>query len=386
MPRNKRVTFRLLAPKASEVVLRGEWMTEEKQRPLEKDEKGVWSVTVGPVAPGIYTYSFVVDGVSIVDPRTAAVKGGVRNVSSYVEVSGAAPALYQTRDVPHGTVSINLYQSSVLNTPRRVVVYTPPSYEKDSKRRYPVLYLLHGSGDTEMGWSDYGRANLIADNLIAEGKAAPAIIAMPFGHATLSTAPADRNRNTGLFEDDLLKCVMPLVESKYRVASGPKNRAIAGLSMGGFQSIEIGLRHLDLFGNIGVFSGGVRDDFETRFADVLAKPQDINKKLDVLWIGIGEKDFLLKSSDLLDSILSKREITHAFKNSAMLGVTLPHAIRSSTVMRLEGNLRIVTVGPFNAQGGTITLTRLPSGRRASRNASVTSFCTSTSRNGPKGRG
>jgi enterochelin esterase family protein len=309
---DKRVTFRLRAPKASEAMLRGEWMTEEKQRAFEKGEGGVWSVTVGPLTPQIYSYSFVVDGVSMVDPRNPMIKGGVRSVSSYVEVPGDKPALYQTREVPHGTVSVNWYQSSVLSQTRRVVVYTPPGYDQDSKKRYPILYLLHGSGDTEMEWSAYGRANLIADNLIAEGKSKPMIIAMPFGHATLSTVPGERNRNTSLFEDDLMKCVAPMVESKYRVASGPKSRAIAGLSMGGFQSIEVGLKHLDFFGNIGVFSAGVRDDFESRFTDVLSKPQDLNKKLDVFWIGIGEKDFLLKSSELLESILNKRDIRHVF--------------------------------------------------------------------------
>jgi enterochelin esterase family protein len=312
---DKRVTFRLRAPKANEVILRGEWMTEEKQRPLEKGENGAWSVTVGPIAPGIYTYSFQVDSVSIVDPLNPSVKGGVRGVSSYVEVLGESPAVYQVRDVPHGTVSVSWYQSGVLNQTRRVVVYTPPGYERDQKRRYPVLYLLHGSGDTEMEWTSFGRANLVADNLIAEGKAKPMIIAMPFGHATIAGAPAERNRNTSLFEDDLLKHVLPLVESKYHVAAGQKNRAIAGLSMGGFQSIEVGLKHLDLFGNIGVFSAGVREDFETRFADVLAKPADLNKKLAVFWIGIGEKDFLLKSTDLLESILNKHEIKHTLRKS-----------------------------------------------------------------------
>ena len=309
---DKRVTFRLQAPKAAEVILRGEWMTTEKQVPLEKGENGVWSATVGPLTPEIYTYSLVVDGVSVVDPRNPLIKGGVRGVSSYVEVSGEKPALYQPREVPHGAVSVNWYQSSVLSQPRRVVVYTPPGYERNAKTRYPILYLLHGSGDTEMEWSSFGRANLIADNLIAEGKAKPMIIAMPFGHAVLTAPAGDRNRNTTLFEDDLMKCVAPLVEGNYRVAAGPKNRAIAGLSMGGFQSIEIGLKHLDFFGNIGVFSAGVREDFETRYADVLAKPADLNKKLDVFWIGIGEKDFLLKSSDLLESILNKRDIRHTY--------------------------------------------------------------------------
>jgi enterochelin esterase family protein len=192
-------------------------------------------------------------------------------------------------------------------------VYTPPGYEKNT-RRYPVLYLLHGSNDTAAGWTMAGYANFVLDNLLAANKAVPSIVVMPFGHAAPFgvPVPAGGKSNDVLFEEYLLSDVIPSVEAKYRVAPGRQNRAIAGLSMGGGQSLRIGLGHLDLFSAVATFSGAIPQDFETRFADLLKDPKSTNEKLKVLWIGCGEQDSLFPRSKNLSDLLTKHEIRHVF--------------------------------------------------------------------------
>ena len=315
---DRRVTFRLRAPKAAEVTLRGDWMPGQAREKLVKDEQGVWSVTVGPLQPDTYSYSLSLDGVAILDPRNPRVKLGVRSsTTSVLEVPGAPPLPHEVRDVAHGAVQVNWYKSSTLGAIRRFYVYTPPGYEKKKSTRYPALYLLHGAGDTEGEWTWFGCANLILDNLLAEGKAKPMLVVMPLGHAAPAgdMRPAARGQNTKLFEEDLLKDVMPAVASKYRLAAGPKNRAIAGLSMGGAQALSVGLGHLELFGAIGVFSAGSGDDFETRYQALLAAPEATNKKLGLFWIGCGAQDFLLQGAKRLDESLTRHNIKHVFRLS-----------------------------------------------------------------------
>lgn len=314
---DRRVTFRLVAPKASEVAMRGEWMEAGTRATMEKDDKGVWSVTVGPLAPNIYSYSIILDGVPIVDPKNPKLKGGVRSSSSVVEVPGETPALWQARPVAHGTVHVNWYQSKPIGAMRSVYVYTPPEYLQNPGARYPVLYLLHGSGDTEAEWVMHGRANVILDNLLADGKARPMIVVMPFGHAAPQSPPGAppeaRMRNTALFGRDLIEEVIPLVEKNYRTDG---RRAIAGLSMGGAQSLNVGLSNLDKFSAIGVFSaGGGGEDFEKRYAQVLADSDATNRKLRLFWIGCGEKDGLFPGAQALSASLKKHNIKHVFRPS-----------------------------------------------------------------------
>ncbi len=323
---DRSVTFHLRAPKAGEVTVRGDWMPSQTREKLTKDNSGVWSVTLGPLAPDLYTYSFSIDGVPAIDPKNPLVKLGVRSsTSSMVEVPGDPPMRHEVRDVPHGSVEVNWYKSSTLATTRRFYVYTPPGYERNPSARYPVLYLLHGSGDTEGEWTWLGRANIILDNLLADGKVRPMIVVMPFGHAAPlnDTSPSARGRNTSLFESDLLKDVLPRAESKYRVAAGPRNHAIAGLSMGGGQSVNVGLNNLDKFGAVGVFSAGVggggpsrgAEQFESKFAALLADPEGTNKKLSVLWIGIGEQDPGLAGAQKLCEILQEHKIRYMFRGT-----------------------------------------------------------------------
>jgi enterochelin esterase-like enzyme len=307
-----RVTFRIRAPKASEVTFFGDWMPVGSQEKMTKDSDGVWSVTLGPLAPSIYLYSFTLDGVTIADPVNPRIKLRSRTSASMVEVPAETPAIWQIRDVPHGSVEINWQKSKALNGETRSFwVYTPPGYEQDRNRRYPVLYLLHGSNDTAAGWTLAGNANFILDNLIAAKKAVPMIVVMPYGHAVPFGSPREMQaKNTALFEEYLLTDVVPLAESKYRVAPGQPNRAIAGLSMGGGQSLSIGFGHLDLFSGIAAFSAAVPADFETRFAKALSSA---SSKLKVLWIGCGRQDSLFERSEKLAGLLTAHEVRHTFR-------------------------------------------------------------------------
>jgi enterochelin esterase-like enzyme len=307
---DRTVTFRLFAPKASVVTLTGDWMPLGSAEKMTKDDRGVWSITAGPLSPQIYLYTFKLDGISIADPINPRIKLRARTSASLVEVPGDEPWLY--RDVPHGKVEINLHHSAVLGgVPRQVFVYTPPGYGSAATARYPVLYLFHGNNDVAAGWTFTGNANIILDNLIAEKKAIPMLVVMPWGHAVPFGAPREQQaRNNDLFERYLIEEVLPLVESNYRTSAGGANRALAGLSMGGAQSLSIGLRHPDLFGNMGIFSAGKPRDFETRFKAALDAPEDTNAKLKLFWIGVGKQDSILDNVRQLRAALEAHKIRH----------------------------------------------------------------------------
>jgi len=310
-----KVTLRLVAPKATEASFFGDWMATGSAEKMTKDDKGVWSVTVGPVPQGMYIYHFVVDGVTMADPVNPRMKLRARTSASLLEVKGTEPAFWQPKDVPHGAVEINWQKSKVLDGDTRWIwVYTPPGYEKDAKKKYPILYLFHGSNDIAGGWTLAGNANFILDNLISEQKAKPMIIVMPFGHAVPFGSPREvQAKNTEVYEDYILKDVMPYVESKYRVAPGRENRAIAGLSMGGGQSLQIGFSHTDLFSSIGAFSAAIPNDFETRFATLLSDPAGTNAKMQNIWFACGRQDSLFERSDKLAQLLTTKQIRHTWR-------------------------------------------------------------------------
>jgi enterochelin esterase family protein len=254
----------------------------------------------------------------VLDPVNPMIQLGERGSSSMFTVPGDKPATYDWQNVPHGTVHENYYESKSLGAPRRVNVYTPPGYET-GKSTYPVLYLLHGSGDTEAGWTVIGRANLIMDNLIAAGKAKPMIVVMPYGRARADVylSPfGTPNTEAAAFEKDLLTDVIPYAEKAYRISGKPDERAIAGLSMGGGQALNIGLRHLDTFHSVGAFSAGIRNtNFEEQYKDLLADPAAANKKLKVFYIACGKTDSLFAASETLHTTLEKRQIKHSFTPS-----------------------------------------------------------------------
>jgi enterochelin esterase-like enzyme len=305
-----RVVFRISATNATKVTLFGDWMQTNEVQTMTRDDKGVWSATAGPFAPGLTIYTFTVDGVTTPDPVNPRIKLRARTSASMVYVPGNPPELWEARDVPHGTVNVIWAKSEITGDTRAYYVYTPPGYEASGSKRYPVLYLLHGSNDTAAGWTDVGKANFILDNLIAENKAVPMIIVMPWGHAVPFNGP--QSYNTAVFESYLLKEVMPQVEKKYRVAAGRENRAIAGLSMGGGQSLEIGFGHLDLFSAVGAFSSGVATNFEGRFKAELDDSKGTNTKLKLLWIGCGRQDPVFERNQKFAELLTTHNIKNTF--------------------------------------------------------------------------
>ena len=315
---DRTVLFRLRAPEAAGVKLNGDFIQGAKD--MAKGDDGVWTVTVGPLAPAVYNYTFSIDGVRDIDPNNPMVKLGDRSSESMFEVPADQPAAYDVQNVPHGTVHINWYHSGSLNALRSIYVYTPPGYE-EGRGKLPVLYLLHGSGDTEAGWVDVGRANLILDNLIAAGKAKPMMIVMPYGRplpdvmlvaSAGGRGPGNANEEFG---KDLLQDVIPYVEKLYRASSKPDDRALAGLSMGGGQALQIGTSHLDTFHYIGAFSAAARGNPEEAFKDFLADPAADNKKLKLFFIACGKADGLFAGSQALADALEKHQIKHQFAPS-----------------------------------------------------------------------
>jgi enterochelin esterase-like enzyme len=310
------VTFRLNAPGAKEVVLVANFLPEPLV--LQKDEKGVFSGTTKPLEPAIYHYHYTIDGVRGIDPHNFYSQRGADDATNSIfEVQAATPAYFDPRPVPHGELRVLWYDSKSVGAPRSFRVYTPPGYET-SKVKYPVLYLLHGNGQNENDWSEVGRANFILDNLIAEHKAKPMLIVMPFGHpqaSHLSGVPTPPGAKPGAFADDLLDQIIPTVEKTFRVSIKADDRAIAGLSMGGGQTVSIGFTHLDRFHSIGVFSAGGGNDPVKQFPDLLTDATATNKKMKVIWICAGDKDFALAGAQGLDKILNEHNIRHSFSTT-----------------------------------------------------------------------
>lgn len=305
-----RVTFRLRAPNAKEVVLRCEGT---KGGPMEKGEGGVWSLTTEPLQPDIYAYSFQVDGLHTIDPANPLLKYNLLNTDSQVHVPGPATLPWEINNVPHGVIHRHLYRSAIVGDEHPFVVYTPPGYDPMAKVPYPVLYLLHGYSDAEDAWVSVGRANIILDNLIAQGKAKPMLIVMPLGYGNKEVIANGWAglRKTGVWQDSiekfrdvLIKEVIPQVEKVYHVSTDRNARAIAGLSMGGTQSLFIGLNALDRFAWIGAFSsGGLDANFEKAYPAV---NESTSAQLRLLWIACGQQDGLLGlNQKLVDWFKSK---------------------------------------------------------------------------------
>ena len=286
---DRTIVFRLKAPEAVRVTL-----SFAGSKPMSKDDAGVWSATLGPLEPEIYQYNFVVDGVRILDPGNPNIKNGRALDASVVEVPGNPPRFDELQAVPHGALNIRTYFSTPLKRPRKLYVYTPPQYDLEPNRRFPVLYLRHGSGDNEENWSDTGRAGVILDNLIAQHKAVPMLIVMPNGDTDGSWAGGSSPEGIEMLSQELLSDIIPMIDRTYRVAPGRENRAITGLSMGGGQAFTMGLKHLDLFAWVGEFSSGLVSDTEFHLDKFLPgfldHPDDINGKLKLLFLSCGTED------------------------------------------------------------------------------------------------
>ncbi len=313
---DNRVTFRLNAPNAQKVELRREGATPVA---MQKDERGIWSVTVGPLEPDLYGYTLTADSVALIDPANHLMKPNLLNTQSVVHVPGPASLPWEINNVPRGVLHRHFYRSAIVGDDRDFFVYTPPGYDANAKTPYPVLYLLHGYSDDASGWTAVGRAHIILDNLIAQGKAKPMLIVMPLGYGapeiTRRGGPGLRDqslwrRNVERFRDATLQEVLPLVEKAYRVSKDRAQRAIAGLSMGGTEALLTGLNALESFAYVGAFSsGGLLPDNDATFPGLDAKA---NEKLRLLWIGCGTEDRLIEGNRKLLEWLKAKGIRHTW--------------------------------------------------------------------------
>lgn len=310
------VTFRLKAPNAKEVKLAGvavlTALGKDKDKvQFTKGENGIWTLTVGPLEPDMYAYHFVVDGMQITDPSNTYAAFTAMPPYSQLIIHGEGPAWYDAKNVPHGNVTRHIYHSNVTNGEREMYVYTPPGY--DSKKKYPVLYLVGGSGELPSNWVYDGRVNLIMDNLLAEGKATPMLIAIPNNQVVHRNHPKHAELTFDIFEKELRNHVIPLVESAYSVEQNPKGRALSGLSMGGRHTMFVGFRSLDLFANFGVLSAG-DNNAETAVASFLNDPK-VNEKVDYLFVGQGTEEangFMGSRVVALHEALNKHHIEHEY--------------------------------------------------------------------------
>ena len=323
------VTFRLRAPQAKEVKVVGDCISELSSGEMTRDTTGLWQLTTTSLAPELYNYNFVVDGVKITDPSNAFVLRDISSLFSILLIDGEASSLYKVDNVPHGTVSKVWYPSPSLDTKRRLTVYTPAGYET-SGLNYPVLYLLHGSGGDENAWSELGRATQILDNLIAQGKAQPMIVVMPNGNAGMDAAPGETSWGfkqpttklphtmDGTFESSFPE-IVNFIDSTYRTIPDKAHRAIAGLSMGGLHSQRISMQYPDMFDYVGLFSAATypRSNKESEVyqneEQKLARQFESNPKL--YWIGIGENDFLFEENMAFRALLDKNAYPYTYRQS-----------------------------------------------------------------------
>lgn len=326
-----RVTFRLNAPQATNVRLTGHiigpnahWLSKDRSLPMSKGPDGIWSITVGPLAPDIYDYGYLVDGVTASDPG---------NRLGLVEVPGDKPAYYDAQAVPHGDVHMIAYYAKAIGATRYLRVYTPPGYEKGIQR-YPVLYLMHGGNCCEYSWMEQARANLILDNLIAEHKARPMIMVMALGARSGPSEgleavpsqmegfkpPAGRQSNYdpgNLFEIDLLNDIIPLVDGRFRTIADADHRALSGLSQGGIQTVTIGLRHTGIFHWLVPMSAGAENRGDDQFVeisrDVYEHPEALKKNLKLLHFVVGDQDVLHEADKRLADLLVAHGVKLTFQ-------------------------------------------------------------------------
>ena len=312
--KDKMVTFRYLAPAAQKVELSTQFLKDRQA--MAKGDDGLWSITVGPVTPDIYPYCFFVDGIQVSDPNNTYLFPNERFKNSLVDIPGDSPLLSQVQNVPHGSVTYRYYKSKSLDLIRPLLVYTPPDYYKSKKAKYPVLYLIHGMTDTEETWFKVGRVNVILDNLIAHGMAKSMIIVMPYANPLPALQEQNKNTdmnvlNTDYFSNDLINDVIPFIENNYRVYTDSYNRAIAGFSLGGRQTLSAGLGNPDKFNWVCAFSPAIFvNEFQESFKNNYASPELINKNLKLLWVSCGKDDGLYKASVEFTALLKDKGIRY----------------------------------------------------------------------------
>ena len=311
---DNRVLFKVNAPNAGKVQV-----NMGKLYDMQKDDKGLWSVTTDPQDPGFHYYSLVIDGFAFADPASESFYG-TGKMSSAVDIPEAGVDFYTIKEVPHGDIRSKNYFSKTMNAWRPVNIYTPPGYDQDPKKTYPVLYIQHGGGEDERGWAVQGKTNIILDNLIASGKAVPMIVVIANGNVTTPGSTGGGGYNDAAmnaFKEEIVGSVIPFVEKNYRVKPGVDNRAISGLSMGGGQAFYTGLRNTNTFSHVGVFStglfGGINRqagaaafDPEAAIPGLLSQPQSFNSKLKLFYVSVGEQDPRIEATKkLIETFKSK---------------------------------------------------------------------------------
>jgi enterochelin esterase-like enzyme len=312
-----RITFRFVDPNAKQVSV----FLEGKTAPdaMTRNEQGIWTLTTAALSPDLYGYTFISDGQMRTDPVNPLLKPNLINTQNMVLVAGAKPEVWERQDVPHGEVHHHFYRSDIAGDERHYFVYTPPNYDPKSTAKLPVLYLLHGYSDDANGWSDVGRVNFILDNLIASGKAKPMVVVMPLGYGTMEfvrrswgawSDEALRKKNLEMFRSELLTEVLPRVEKEYRVSTKNTDRAIAGLSMGGGETLDVGLNNPDKFAYIGAFSSAVQDiDYSSAFPKAT---KDINSNLKLLYVACGVDDHLIDPNRKFINYLKGKDVKVEF--------------------------------------------------------------------------
>jgi enterochelin esterase family protein len=324
-----RVTFRIRAPKASDVLVSASVGTLSPKpagavkdqpgmwnMPMHKDASGLWTLTIGPLEPEAYRYAFLVDGVRGIDQANPNERPGGTIHWSYFEVPGNPPRFDELQDVPHGSVQYRTYRSTESKILRRVAIYVPPDYDRDPTRKFPVLYLLHSGGDSEEGWIRLGNADAIEENLLAQHKTVPMLIVMPYGDI-----PGDATKIEAIeaFGRELFGDIFPIVEKNYRVTADRENRAIAGISMGAGQSFTLGLRNRDKFAWVGEFSAGAFGqagfDLEKQVPGLVANSAAVNQQMKLLFLGCGTEDTRYPAHTAMNDLLTKDGIHHEFHST-----------------------------------------------------------------------
>ncbi len=292
---NLSVVFKIKAPDAKKVQI-----DLGKLYDMTKDDQGFWTVTTAPQVPGFHYYSLVIDGVKVVDPASETFYGMGR-MASAIDIPEKGAGFYEIKDVPHGALSSKYYFSKVTNSWRRLFVYTPAGYDVNTKVKYPVVYIQHGGGEDERGWTVQGKTDIILDNLIAEGKAKPMIVVISNGNVTTGKGGGGySNAAMAAFKEEMTKNIVPFIDKTYRTLADVNHRALCGLSMGGGQAFYVGLGSLDCFASVGVFSSGIFGgianpngkvfDADKEIPGLLSNSKSFNQKLKLFYVSVGEQD------------------------------------------------------------------------------------------------
>jgi enterochelin esterase family protein len=310
---DRKVTFRLWAPRAAEVRLSGDWMGSQRPIGLAKADNGVWSVTVGPLDPNIYTYGFLVDGMRATDPSCGCslVSAGRFSSSRFV-ITDKPPRMWESQNQPPGTVHHERFFSKQQQRMRSFLVYTPAGYEASGSRQYPVLVLMPGSPGNEHDWtSGGGFAEVMFDNLIAQGRMVPMIVAI---HSSDVLENGSHDENLRLFERIVVDELVPIMKKLYRVEAQPRGWAIAGRSLGGEFAMAVGLRHPELFRSVASLSGSlIPSSFDNHFGRALANPQGIARDYRLIWVGCGSEDSFLAGAKAFAGLLDAARVPHTFR-------------------------------------------------------------------------